>query len=101
PPPETIVTLSLHDALPTLGRRYPRLGQPVDGDVVENIVSGHALGGAVEDPSDEPVSPDIMIDDPRGQADRRILDPVQRLRPVPQDRKSTRLNSSHEWISYA
>src|SRR5918993_4211824 len=66
-----------------LGRRHPGFRQPVEGDVVENIVSRQALSGAVKHPSDLPVGPDIMIDDPRGQADRRILDPIQRLRPAP------------------
>src|SRR5262245_27386198 len=57
-------------------RRYPRVGQPVEGDVVETIVSRQPLGGTVDHASDLPVGPDIMIDTPRGQADRRILDPI-------------------------
>src|SRR5207247_8837577 len=36
-----------------------------------------------------------------GLLDHRVLKECKRLRSRPQDRKSTRLNSSHEWNSYA
>jgi hypothetical protein len=64
-------------------RRYRRVGQPVECDVVDDILSRQALGDAVEHPRDLPIGPDVVIEDPRGQADRRILDSVQGLRPVP------------------
>src|SRR2546430_8038095 len=37
---------------------------------------------------------------PGAVGDRQLLDPVRQQRPL-QDRKSTRLNSSHSQISYA
>src|SRR3712207_7033684 len=79
-----IYTLSLHDALPISGRRR-RAGHrvvqrpaPRDG--------GEVLGGRGVDGRREP---------PRGRP------AVALAVHVPEDRKSTRLNSSHANISYA
>src|SRR5207244_11688304 len=71
PPPAAIYTLSLHDALPISARAW--------------------------------------ADDQRDHRSRdRRLEPVQQSAPdrqlhrtLPRDRKSTRLNSSHQIISYA
>src|SRR5439155_16128801 len=85
PPPPQISTLSLHDALPIcaplpLGdeHRLHRLGVPQIPEVLLRTVLR-----------------DLM---------RRQRQPAQRQRlgeGPPQDRKSTRLNSSHVAISYA
>src|ERR1700735_3551293 len=53
--------------------------EPVERDVVENIVSRKAFGLSVEDASDHQVTADVMIDHPRGEAYRRISDAVQSL----------------------
>src|SRR5271170_7348812 len=45
---------------------------------------------------------DAALDDPNGLlAAGGDLSPARLLAAYQQDRKSTRLNSSHEWISYA
>src|SRR3712207_6913324 len=71
-----IYTLSLHDALPICGGV---LREPAD-----ELDRGAVLGGVV------------------GGGDVRVQGGGQRpgLRPVDEDRKSTRLNSSHANISY-
>src|SRR3712207_7754494 len=71
-----IYTLSLHDALPILGRRPPPLGGQGRGPHL-HVRDGHAL---------------------RGNAGKRAGASRHPHRP---DRKSTRLNSSHANISYA
>src|SRR2546422_4322886 len=71
-----IYTLSLHDALPISGRNASEARAGLESEVVD--ADPPAGGGR-----------------PRGQG---------RNRPAPvsiQDRKSTRLNSSHGYISYA
>src|SRR5207248_11311965 len=83
-------TLSLHDALPIYrpfaflqhgdeAREQRLLGKPRSGDVLAGrVVHRHDLT-------------------PR----RRELHDLARCRHPPEDRKSTRLNSSHRTISYA
>src|SRR5207247_10756264 len=84
-PPTAIYTLSLHDALPISPPGARVLIYKQDPSVAEIgirkvFVSGRFLAG------------------PR---DARILNGTPGIPPVKIDRKSTRLNSSHEWISYA
>src|SRR5688572_31837384 len=75
PATAAICTLSLHDALPIFGgHREVVEGDPVGvGEVLEVAVVGHD-GGDLD---------------------------VERPDPGAEDRKSTRLNSSHSQISYA
>src|SRR5207253_10146592 len=95
-PPATsaLYTLSLHDALPIcdFGERRgndPALEGLVDGGAG---VSGIAdIGGPIED-----VAEDVVF--VRGSGPRIIGNFLFQVR---QDRKSTRLNSSHVAISYA
>src|SRR5438105_7679217 len=84
-----IYTLSLHDALPILlNRAVQFLGQAqfLDAAFAQLCVT-HDLG------HDFVRSLDLFLDN------RELLADVGAS--FPQDRKSTRLNSSHEWISYA
>src|SRR5688572_33152200 len=74
PPPTEIYTLSLHDALP--------------------IFPAHRTAQAGRD------AVVVVLADGLGAVPRRRLRPLLRLCAV-QDRKSTRLNSSHSQISYA
>src|SRR5205085_6486968 len=83
PSPAKLHTLSLHDALPISSRN----------EITTRAARGY--GGFMNedylwDKSGEP--------DPEIQQLEEILKP---LRYEPQDRKSTRLNSSHSQISYA
>src|SRR5206468_10519921 len=84
PPTPHIYTLSLHDALPIL------LGGEPDVRSIDD-------GGAVV----APARPGRV----RGVEDRRAAEAVSWARPLSRDqltdRKSTRLNSSHDQISYA
>src|SRR2546429_7552386 len=71
-----IYTLSLHDALP-ISQRRPRC--PTTANATHDLVSWTARLSKVHCPSPTPL-PGL---------------------PSPPDRKSTRLNSSHGYISYA
>src|SRR3712207_8865699 len=85
-----IYTLSLHDALPISGRRLARAQLAVD------VEQGLVLPGGV-----------VLLE--RGAHRLDVAELLQDLRLGPaegleqdgQDRKSTRLNSSHANISYA
>src|SRR2546428_4914786 len=63
-------------------RRDRRVRQPVEGDVVENVISRKALGLAGKDARHERLTGFVVVEDPGRQADRRICKPVQRLRAV-------------------
>src|SRR5690606_41165832 len=83
PAPTDIYTLSLHDALPIYDRPRPRSAPRA------RRRPGAARGGLRDDES----AAVGHTGRPRGAADGRAA--------VEQDRKSTRLNSSHVKISYA
>ncbi len=51
-------------------RRDRRVRQPVERDVVEDVVSRQALGLTVEDACDERVTARVVVEHPGGQADR-------------------------------
>ena len=51
-------------------RRDSRLGQPVERDVVEDVVAREPLRLPVEDTSDELLAGRIMVEHPCGEADR-------------------------------
>src|SRR3954453_14817058 len=51
-------------------RRDPRVRQPVERDVVEDVISRKALGLSVEDACDERHAGRVVVDHPGGQADR-------------------------------
>src|SRR5262245_20185521 len=57
-----------------------RVREPGDRDVVENVVARKALRLSVEDARDQFQAARVVIEEVRGQADRRIRDAVQRLR---------------------
>src|SRR5258706_11876789 len=51
-------------------RRDSRGRQPVEGDVVEDVVSRKALSLAVKDPCDKRVTARVVVKYPGGEADR-------------------------------
>src|SRR4051812_11007622 len=50
------------------GRRDGGIGQPVHGDVVEDVVAAQAFALSVEDARDQRVTARIVVEDPRCQA---------------------------------
>src|SRR5207253_11353782 len=87
PPPTAIYTLSLHDALPIF-RRDP--GGLVVAELPERA----------QDPAG-PIAPSQVAERVRLEHDARRGPPAPGIVFKPEDRKSTRLNSSHVAISYA
>src|SRR5207247_6722444 len=81
PLPSEIYTLSLHDALPIFGARHVRAG-------AGRRPAARAAG---------PPSAQLPVHQPRPESGPRD----EQVAELMADRKSTRLNSSHEWISYA
>jgi hypothetical protein len=63
-------------------RRDRRVRQPVERDVVEDVVSRKPLTLTVKDARDESVTARVVVEHPGCHADRRIPDPVKRLRAV-------------------
>src|SRR5215813_4121536 len=63
-------------------RRNSRVRQPIERDVVENVVPREALGLTVEDACDQLIAPDVVVEDPGREADGGIRNTVQRLRTV-------------------
>ena len=61
-------------------RRDPRIRQPVKRDVVEDVVSRKTLSLAVKDTRDQLVTAYVVVEYLSGEADRRVRDPVHRLR---------------------
>src|SRR5207247_5039697 len=98
PHPSYISTLPLHDALPIFDHRHDELrGLAQRVDRLEERaphLTPHRL--------DAHVGPRLRTRDrpAPAPADGREAHPGAR-RVADLDRKSTRLNSSHEWISYA
>src|SRR5438105_11642867 len=80
PAPSEIYTLSLHDALP--------------------ICDAQALHALRDGKADADRHPDVHDDEVRMFAQGKLESAVA-IGRTQKDRKSTRLNSSHEWISYA
>src|SRR6266446_3563269 len=64
-------------------RRDGRVRQPVEGDVVENVVSRKSLRLAGKDARHERLTGFVVVKYPGRQADGRVRDPVKRLRAVP------------------
>src|ERR1700675_2457701 len=64
-------------------RRDRRVGEPVEGDVVEDVVSRKALGLACKDARHERLTGFVVVEDPGRQADGRVCNPVKRLWAVP------------------
>src|SRR5207247_10466503 len=99
PTPPVIYAPPLHDALP-IWRSAARLGPGVDDQVLSTALEADPVAhhwvvnlltrGGVHDRS-------LLPARPRGR--RRIQPYSGHCGGL--DRKSTRLNSSHEWISYA
>src|SRR3712207_8788410 len=84
-----IYTLSLHDALPIYG-------MAVDQQAAAEFVAGLGDERGERRVVGLPKAADAVLRFPEGE-----LAPVHRLARRHQDRKSTRLNSSHANISYA
>src|SRR5438105_12768807 len=93
-PYTALSTLSLHDALPisiiTAASSRPHLRRVGDGD---HTVPASSIERAENKTA---FGPPIPLSN--GTSARQATAPPARSAP---DRKSTRLNSSHEWISYA
>ena len=51
-------------------RRNGRVRQPVERDVVQDVVARQALGLAVEHARDQRLTAGVVVDHPGGQADR-------------------------------
>src|SRR5690625_6763421 len=97
PAPSHIHTLSLHDALPISGvmaatnQELSAAGANIESQV---LATSGSLGYAVTDISGEVPAETL--------ARIEAMEATVRLRTLrPEDRKSTRLNSSHVAISYA
>ena len=60
-------------------RRNTRVRQPVERDVVENVVPRKALGLTVEDTCDQLIAPNVVVEDPGREADRGIPNTVLAL----------------------
>src|SRR5215471_5444944 len=70
-------------ALPVETRRGDRrVREPVERDVVQDVVPGQALGLSGEDPGDELLAAQVVVEHPRGKSDRRIRQGVESLRAV-------------------
>src|ERR1700704_1583313 len=63
-------------------RRDRRVRQPVEGDVIENVISRKALGLAGKDARHERLTGFVVVEYPGRQADGRVRNPVKRLRAV-------------------
>src|SRR5690606_41091323 len=93
-----ICTLSLHDALPILERFLNP--QPVDNAISRRYSLSDDINtltvekGSTETPEDKALKRSL-----RRQKERR--EKLSRIETRDEDRKSTRLNSSHVKISYA
>src|SRR5206468_13126102 len=99
PPTPDLSTLSLHDALPTSrSRRQPgrfqiRLARAEEHELAARLEHGRqALEYQVEP---------LLPGQPRHHGDDRPRRLAQLELAPERDRKSTRLNSSHDQISYA
>src|SRR5206468_10249558 len=90
-----LYTLSLHDALPIfLHRGQDEIARAVQNAVQrQNLIRRQALADVGDDRN--------SARDRRFKSDRaaQLASAVEQFRPI--DRKSTRLNSSHDQISYA
>src|SRR5207247_10466467 len=95
PPPTQPHTLSLHDALPIFGPLTPERPERPEpqGGAPRKRGSRWAAVGLLVVLVVAAVFVVPRIGDRDGEPEPAAWDP--------QDRKSTRLNSSHEWISYA
>src|SRR5207247_10360994 len=98
PPP---TTLPLHDALPIYADDAERPHQfrldVVPLDVHRRPAEGDDAAGVVDAPLGLAVGELDLRGFPEGVVAGLLGEPGD---PVHRDRKSTRLNSSHEWISY-
>src|SRR5207249_12026995 len=98
PPPTSLHTLSLHDALPIYAQDQSTFGRlTLQGAVRYDGASGQFL--------DQQILPERWIPNglslPAQDGVKGYRDLTPRLGASYEDRKSTRLNSSHVSISYA
>src|SRR5438105_14501159 len=71
-------------------RRDRRIRQPVEGDVVENVIWRKALGPAGKDARHERLAGFVVVEYPCRQAGGRVRNPVKRLWAVPHSRGLTK-----------
>src|SRR5207247_11161784 len=94
PPTSTLSTLSLHDALPISSlRSVLEMAGPL-ASAVEVVCVGADAGTSADAGARIAYERSLPIDD-------AMREDVLVAYAMNGDRKSTRLNSSHEWISYA
>ena len=58
------------------------MGQPVERNIVKDVVSRQTFGSSREHARNEFVAARVVIEHPRGEANRGILDAVEGLRPI-------------------
>ena len=63
-------------------RRNRGVREPIERDIVEDVVSRKPLRLSGKHACDKRLAAGVVIEHPRGEADRGIFDPVQRLRTV-------------------
>src|SRR5262249_45042590 len=64
-------------------RRGSCVGQPIERDVIDDIIARETLCLSVEYAADERLARRIVIEHPGSESDWRIVQPVKRLRTVP------------------
>src|SRR6185436_11668024 len=78
------VEIPVAEILPVeTGARKRRVRQPGVRDVVEDVVARKTLGLSVKDARDEGIAARVVIQEVARQADGRVSDSVQCLRPQP------------------
>src|SRR5207247_3710589 len=92
PPTPELSTLSLHDALPICPDGTPELALEAAHSARRVLHARDATGREIGR---------TLWDRVSGVTNVRIHAHARAVSLTVQDRKSTRLNSSHEWISYA
>src|SRR5207248_3523416 len=97
--PAALSTLSLHDALPISGNPSPSRRRSSHGPPQQSVEAESNAGPPGEEHGeDEQVHEPVLADEVRRLEHRPAREVVLRHH---EDRKSTRLNSSHRTISYA
>jgi hypothetical protein len=66
----------------TSGRDRPISHQPIERDIFENVVAREAFRLTAEGACDECPTLRVVVNHPGGEADRGIVDPIQRLRTI-------------------
>src|SRR5206468_11352961 len=101
PAPSTIYPLSLHDALPIFGKACTTEGRPAKRLTAEGLalLAEYRWPGNVLELRNLMERAAILVEG--AEVGAEDLASWLETGPVSEDRKSTRLNSSHDQISYA